>query len=202
MTEKTVITKTTGKKTPTALWMLMLTFAVPIIAAYAYFFFGDHLSMSNHGDLITPVIDIVDLQLTDENNKPILHEELTHKWSMLFVVGKDCNDACNKGLYNMRQINIALGKNQDRFQHMMIHADAMSQNFTKLVAIEHHAAFHAYSPRETLLNAFSAVETELPSNSIYIMDPIGNIMMRFSPGISPKLILKDLNHLLKVSQIG
>ena len=182
--------------------MLMLTFAVPISAAYAYFFFGDHRSTSNHGDFIKPVIDIVDLQLTDENNNPIPREELTHKWRMLFVVGKDCNDACNKGLYHMRQVNIALGKNQDRFQHMIIHAEAMSQGLAKLVATEYQASIHAYSSRETLLKMFSAIQTELPSSSIYVMDPIGNIMMKFDPEVSPKLILKDLNHLLKVSQIG
>ena len=180
----------------------MLTFAVPIVAAYTYFFFGDHSSKSNHGDLITPVIDIEALQLKDLMNKIMPREKLTHTWRMIYIVGKDCDDSCNKGLYHMRQINIALGKNQDRFQHMIIHTDAMGNDFMQLVDTEHQASLHAYSSREILLNVFSAAETEIPSNSIYIMDPIGNIMMRFSPEISPKLILKDLNHLLKISQIG
>jgi len=206
MTEQTVTNSTvknaTSKKSPFALWMLMLTFAVPIVAAYTYFFFGDRDSTSNHGDFIVPVIDIEALRLQDKENNTIPREGLTHKWRMIYIVGKNCNDSCNKGLYHMRQLNIALGKNQGRFQHMMIHTDAMDNDFEQLVKTEHQAALHSYASMEALIKIFPSIETGIPPDSIYIMDPIGNIMMRFNSEISPKFILKDLNRLLKISQIG
>jgi len=39
-------------------------------------------------------------------------------------------------------------------------------------------------------------------NAIYLVDPLGNLMMRFPPDLEPKSLLKDLKHLLKVSRIG
>jgi hypothetical protein len=54
----------------------------------------------------------------------------------------------------------------------------------------------------TLASVFSLPDNNPITHNIYVMDPIGNIMMQFSPDLSPKLILKDLNKLLKVSQIG
>ena len=40
------------------------------------------------------------------------------------------------------------------------------------------------------------------NDAIYLIDPFGNLMMRFSPELSPKSMLKDVKHLLKVSRIG
>lgn len=184
------------------LWLLLLTFVVPIIAAYAYFYFGGEMSTSNNGDFIVPVIDIETLGLSTEDGTIMNRDELTHKWYMLYIAGKDCDPSCNQRLYHMRQINIALGKNADRFQRLIIHRDIMSPEFKGLITSEYPDALHAYAPGSTLANAFSLSENNLITENIYIMDPIGNIMMRFSPEISPKLILKDLNKLLKVSQIG
>jgi cytochrome oxidase Cu insertion factor (SCO1/SenC/PrrC family) len=185
-------------------WLLMLVFVLPVLASYTYFFYGDHnnSSTSNNGELITPVIAIESLALTDGSNKLLSRKDLTYKWSMLYIVGKNCDEACNQGLYHMRQINIALGKNADRFQHWAIHLDATNPEFTQLIELEYPNTLHAYTSRKILSNVFSTPEDNLLSNNIYIMDPIGNIMMRYTPEISPKLILKDLNKLLKVSQIG
>jgi len=185
------------------LWLLILTFAVPIIGAYAYYLFVDDYSLGNHGDLIQPIIKIEELLLTDVNGGPISRDELIHGWKMLYIAGSDCNSTCQESIYYMRQINTALGKNASRFKHMIIHLDNMSAEFQGLIESEHTTALHSYASNEKISSVFSGLNSNnLLSNSIYIMDPLGNIMMRFSHGTSAKLILKDLNRLLKISRIG
>ncbi len=199
MTEQ-VEQKTERKNT--TLWLLILTFAVPIIGAYAYYLFADDHTLGNHGDLIQPVIQIEDLALTDINDELIARDELIHRWKMLYVVGSNCDSACQQSLYYMRQINTALGKNAGRFKHMIIHLNVMSPEFQELIRKEHSAAQHSYAANDKISEVFSGPGREHETNAIYIMDPLGNIMMRFSYGTSPKLILKDLKRLLKISRIG
>lgn len=190
------------ERSNTTLWLLILSFAVPIIGAYAYFFFVDDYSLGNHGELIQPVIQIEKLSLTDISGEPISRDELTHHWKMLYIADKDCDSACQETNYYMRQINTALGKNASRFKRMIIHLEPMSTGFKQISEDEYPSALHSYASRNKLAKAFSALNGELTSNAIYIMDPLGNIMMRFSQGTSAKLILKDLNRLLKISRIG
>jgi cytochrome oxidase Cu insertion factor (SCO1/SenC/PrrC family) len=149
------------------------------------------------------VVQVEDLALSDENGEALARDELIHKWKILYVAGADCDTSCQHTLYNIRQINTALGKNADRFQHMIIHLQPMSENFQQLVAEEYPEALHSYASKDSLSQSLPGPGAGDPeSNTIYIMDPLGNIMMRFDQGISPKLILKDLNRLLKISRIG
>jgi hypothetical protein len=45
-------------------------------------------------------------------------------------------------------------------------------------------------------------EPGAPPERIYLVDPLGNLMMRFPRDPDPKLMMKDLSRLLKASQIG
>ena len=186
----------------TTLWLLIATFAVPIIGAYAYFFFVDDYALGNHGELIDPVIQIESLALSDADGNRLQRDALIHGWKMLYVADARCDSVCQESIYNMRQINTALGKNAGRFKHMIIHTAPMADDFRRLIDAEHSEALHSYASAEPLSRVLSVSPGQLMSNSIYIMDPLGNIMMRFDPGTSPKLILKDLNRLLKISRIG
>ena len=121
---------------------------------------------------------------------------------MLYIADMNCDSSCQETIYYMRQINAALGKNASRFKHMIIHLNTMSPEFKQLTENEYPSALHSYASSNQLSGAFSTLDGELASNNIYIMDPLGNIMMRFNQGTSPKMILKDLNRLLKISRIG
>lgn len=195
--------KNTARNANKRTLILLLAMAIaPIIAAQLYFSYGNLSSNSNNGELIAPTVDIDTLQLTNENGERVNRDDLTHKWRMIVIVGRDCNELCNLSLYQMRQINIALGKHYDRFRHMVIHVDDMSDTFSKLMQVEYLDTLHAYSEQQLVLQKLNIKDINNISSSIYIMDPIGNIMMKFSTGMNPKLILKDLKRLLKVSQIG
>jgi hypothetical protein len=102
----------------------------------------------------------------------------------------------------MRQINIAAGKYANRLQRLLVHLEAPAEEFQALVAKEYPQARHVNANAETIAAALQEVGPQFRANEIYIMDPLGNIMLRYTQEQSYKDILHDLKKLFKVSQIG
>ncbi len=198
------MTTTTGtpKRSNTTLWLLLASFIVPGVLAYLYFFFGDRPDTSNNGELIVPIVDIETLKLTDKSGALLSRKALTPKWRLYYFVDTSCNEACQLSLYNMRQINIALGKNRDRVQHVIAHLNQPDSDFIKLIDSEHQSAIKIFTQPENISSLLKLEGNATQTHSIYLVDPLGNIMMKFSKDLSPKLILKDINKLLKISRVG
>lgn len=196
--------QTTKKRNPYTPWFVVVAFVAPVVAAYALFFLGvTPPAFSNKGELLNPVVDIESFALIDENEKPINRDDISiHKWHMIYFAGASCDDACNQALYNMRQINIAVGKNANRLRRLIVHLDMPDDEFQALIAKEYPEARHAYANSETIEEALQSVGPAFRSNEIYIMDPLGNVMLRFTQDQPYKDLLHDLNKLFKVSQIG
>jgi cytochrome oxidase Cu insertion factor (SCO1/SenC/PrrC family) len=192
------------KRNPYTPWFVVFSFVAPVVAAYALFFLGvTPPAFSNKGELLNPIIDVESFVLTDDKGKAKSRDEITeHKWHMIYFAGPSCDDACNKILYNMRQINIAVGKNANRLQRLVVHLDEPDEEFQALITKEYPEARHANASAGTIEAALQAVGPQFRSNEVYIMDPLGNIMLRFTQEQSYKDLLHDLNKLFKVSQIG
>lgn len=189
------------KRSNLALWVLTASFFIPAILAYIYFYYGDRPPVKSNGELIIPIVDIHTLGMTGANDVELSEEELTPHWRMLYFVGSSCDSSCQTSLYNMRQINIGIGKYQDRVNHGIVHLAEPDEAFVELIEKEHKAAGHIY----TTVDKISSI-TKLESNpskleSIYLVDPLGNIMMHFPKNLEPKLINKDMSKLLKVSRL-
>jgi len=194
----------TSKRNPYTPWFVVISFVAPVVAAYALFFLGvTPPAFSNKGELLNPIVDVDSFALNDGANAALSRDEITeHKWHMIYFVSSSCDDACNQVLYNMRQINIAVGKNANRLQRLVVHLEAPGEEFQALVAKEYPDARHAYANAETIATALQEAGPQFRSNEIYIMDPLGNIMLRFTHEQPYKDLLHDLNKLFKVSQIG
>ena len=192
------------KRNPYTPWFVVIAFVAPVVAAYALFFLGiTPPAYSNKGELLDPIIDVESFALSDDSNNVLGREAITeHKWHMMYFVGSSCDDACNQTLYNMRQINIAAGKYANRLQRLLVHLEAPGEEFQALVAKEYPQARHVNANAETIVTALQEVGPQFRANEIYIMDPLGNIMLRYTREQSYKDILHDLKKLFKVSQIG
>ena len=194
----------TPKRNPYTPWFVVVAFVAPVVAAYALFFLGiTPPAYSNKGELLDPIIDIESFALTDDSDESISRDEITeHKWHMILFAGASCDDACKQMLYNMRQINIAVGKNANRLRRLVVHLEKPSEEFQALIVKEYPEARHANANSETIETALQQVGAEFRSNEVYIMDPLGNIMLRFTQDQPYKDLLHDLNKMFKVSQIG
>jgi hypothetical protein len=117
---------------------------------------------------------------------------------MVHVGAASCDAQCARQLYLMRQIRIAQGKAQSRIERVWVVTDGGSPD----------AALLADYPDMQLWRANDArFVQQFPADGardahIYLVDPLGNLMLRFPAQPEPKRIMKDLKLLLKASQIG
>lgn len=194
-------TTTQPQRSNMALWVLTASFFIPAILAYMYFYYGDRPAIKSNGELIIPIVDIHTLAMTDKDGHKVSEEELTPHWRMLYFVGENCDSDCQTSLYNMRQLNIGIGKFQDRLNHGIVHLAQPDAEFAKLIESEYKAAGRIYTTADKVTSITSLEKNPEKLESIYLVDPLGNIMMHFPKDIKPKLINKDINKLLKVSRL-
>jgi cytochrome oxidase Cu insertion factor (SCO1/SenC/PrrC family) len=190
-----------NSRNPYTIWFVVLTFVAPVAVAYIVFFFGNVSSFTNKGEILNPIVEISAFKLKDEDNVLVPNESLTYKWRLISFVGSDCDEACNSRLYDSRQIHKSLGKNQHRVLRMIVHLDPPSEELNKLIEKEYPNALNFFGDKKTISELLGK-SANIEENEIYIMDPVGNIMMRFTQDQPNKDFLKDLGKLLKASQIG
>jgi cytochrome oxidase Cu insertion factor (SCO1/SenC/PrrC family) len=193
------------KRNPYTVWFVVMAFVAPVALAYIMFFFVDVKSFINHGEILNPIVHISSFKLTDENNELIPQDELTYKWRLISFVGKDCDQSCESRLFDTRQIHTSLGKDQHRLSRMFIHLEPAGEALTKLIVETHENVIHVNGNINTITDVLGVNirdDAAITNNEIYIMDPMGNVMMRFTQEQPNKEFLYDLKKLLKASQIG
>ena len=119
-------------------------------------------------------------------------EGLRGKWVLVTFDAAACDAYCEKKLYFMRQARRAQGKEMERLERLWVLTDGGTPRADLLAAIE--------GTRIGRLSSESFPGT--PSDHIYVVDPLGNLMMRFPRDPDPSRIIKDLQRLLKLSRFG
>lgn len=187
---------------------LILLFAAPVLGAYLWWSFPGlrPAGRTNHGDLIQPArpLQIAGLQTLDAT--PFGSERLKSKWTLVYFGRGPCESACRTNLYNMRQLRAALGKNTDRVQTLYVTAEANDRHL-EAVQGEHPETVVVTGSGSALDALVSQFATEgvgplSGEQRLYLVDPLGNLMMMFPDSLDPTKILKDLKRLLRVSQVG
>jgi hypothetical protein len=127
------------------------------------------------------------------------------KWTILYLANGACERPCVEQLYNIRQIRLAQGKNIDRLRRLMLwNVNGVSEAQRK--ELQEHFPGQVIVPagdEKALLQAFVLDEQDpLTADRIYLVDPLGNLMMKYEPGKEPRGMIKDLEKLLKYSGLG
>jgi hypothetical protein len=113
---------------------------------------------------------------------------LKGKWVLVTFDAGSCDSACEKKLYIVRQVRRALGQDAERVERLWVVTDAAQPRPQLLAAIE---GTHV-----------TRSELGFRGDNIYLVDPLGNLMMRFPPDPDPSMIIKDLRRLMKYSGFG
>jgi hypothetical protein len=140
---------------------------------------------ANYGELIAP---------RPLSGPPL--DALRGKWVLVSFDAAACDAYCEKKLYFMRQARTAAHKDAGRVERLWVLTDAGQPRAALLAAIE---GTRIVSSKDT------AAAKDFPGNvadHIYVIDPLGNLMMRFPRDPDPSKLLKDLQRLLRLSQIG
>jgi cytochrome oxidase Cu insertion factor (SCO1/SenC/PrrC family) len=155
----------------------------------------------NHGELITPARPLPPIHLPPAVATNVAPAELFHhKWSLVYIGDGQCDDTCRKSLYVMRQTRLSLNNEMPRVERVFLAtAHCCTEDF---LAHEHPGlqVFDASSAAAaSLLSVFPVEERE---QTLFIVDPLGNLMMRYDVRQNPKGLLQDLKKLLSLSHIG
>ena len=189
------------------LMLVAAIFVLPVVASMTlYMTKWRPASTGNHGELIQPVRPIGDKALRSLDGKPVNIRELHGKWTMVHFGASTCSDDCIKNLYYMRQVQAAQGKEADRMQRVFIVTDTKAAVALK-VKLADYPDMYVWTGGEKELTAlaqsFGAPDEKLAENQgIYLIDPLGNLMMRYAPGTDPAGMRKDIVRLLKYSWVG
>ena len=186
-----------SRKKLTSLWLIVALTAAPVAASYLFFYFWPPQHTVNYGDLIGPH-PLPDPALALADGARFRLSQLRGKWALVSVDSGNCDARCNEKLLYMRQLRLTQGKNADRVERVWLISDDVPPRAESIVQYPGTWLVRARAPE--LLGRFPAKEAV--SDHIYLVDPLGNLMMRFPRKPDPQLMIKDLARLLKASQIG
>lgn len=185
------------KKSRLSLWVLIALCTAPVVASYVAFYFMPPSGHVNYGELIETRA-LPDARLALADGTPLQWHKLKGKWLMLIVDSGACDADCQRKLLYMRQVRLAQGKSMDRVERVWLIADEALP--TDPVVREFQGTWLIRAAGSELLKQFPAQRAA--ADHIYVIDPLGNLMLRFPRDADPRKMVKDIARLLKISGIG
>jgi peroxiredoxin len=183
------------------LFAILLVCASPVIASYLMYYVVKPDGRTNYGEILDPRQHPVPaLTSTDLDGKPKPLADFKGKWIMLNIDDGACDAVCNRQLYEMRQLRTAQGKERERVERVWLITDGAP--VPEQVKQDYHGT-HMLRVDPAAVKAWLPVEQGATvMDHVYIIDPLGNLMMRWPKDADPNRMKKDLGKLLKASRIG
>lgn len=207
MTTSTALQNDDARPNPRRpLYIALALFFVPLALSFVIYYGTDWrpVGSTSNGELITPARPLPEVSLPTPAGDATAPTFLKDKWSMVYIGAGDCDADCRRALTDMRQVRLALNKEMPRVQRVFLYAGACcdEQYFNAEQAGLLRANIDA-PQAAALLTLFPAESAPVvDARRIYLVDPLGNLMMRYEPDAPAKGMLNDLKKLLKYSHIG
>jgi hypothetical protein len=173
---------------------LIVVCTLPVVASYVTYYFWQPDETMNYGELIEPV-PLPEARASGLSAEDVDLDSLRGRWTMVYAGGGACNADGQHALYTMRQSWLAQGEEMRRVDRLWLLTDAADP------------APEALDDQRGLKVARSVDvwADRLPEGDqgrhIYLVDPLGNVMLRFPAEPDPKRVMKDLQRLLKYSRL-
>lgn len=187
--------------------MLLVTalLALPFAAAFGlYFFEWRPAKLANHGEFIVPPLPLPETGLSLVDGSPLPTADLRRKWTLVMIQTAPCTMACQKDLHQIRQVQVALNKEMVRLRRVLMGSSVTGLRADPaLVDVQRSypdlliAAPDVGQPGEAWRTILAA-----SGYRFYIIDPLGNVMMRYPQEPEMQGMLRDLERLLKYSWVG
>lgn len=194
------------KRSRRPFWIVIGLFFVPLAIAFALYYGGNGwrpAGSTNKGDLVHPARPLPQAALPLANGGTTDPRWLEDKWTFIYVGAGACDETCRTALVHMRQTRLALGREMDRVQRAFISTSAccdrdyLAREHEGLIVIDGNPQLGALAPFPRYANV--PVEQ---AGRIYIVDPLGNLMMSYAPDAPSRALLEDTKKLLTLSHIG
>ncbi len=173
---------------------LILIFIGPLIASTILYYnpqMRAGLGGASHGDLILPPRTLDSQLLPPKGHKP--------RWTLMYRANaQSCNLDCEADLFMMRQVRQSLGSKRDRTQLLvLLESEGQIERYSDI--LQRLGPHHLLVMPET---ANPELFQNLPKDTLFFVDPLGNLLMHYSSESTSRGMLKDLKRLLSASRIG
>ena len=181
--------------------LVMLVCAAPVVASYlSYYVFRPSGVGKSHGELIQPTLALPEVQAATLDGKVVSLRSLKGQWLLMVVDSGACAEACEKRLYLQRQLREMTGRERERIDKVWLVIDEQPLRPALSSALQ-------ATPGLTILRASRAEIARwlkpAPGHSLedhlYLVDPMGEWMMRLPADPDPLLVKRDLDRLLRAS---
>lgn len=197
------VTQDDVRRTTTGRWkmlLVMLVCAAPLVASYFTFYVVRPEGKPKFGELIEPQRPLPAVSGTTPEGRSVGLPSLRGQWLLVTVAGGACDAACENHLYLQRQLREMLGKDKDRVDRVWLVNDAAPIP----------AALQPALAGATVLRVDSASLARwlVPgagqplAGHLYLVNPMGNLMMRFPAGLDREgaaRAKRDLERLMRAS---
>ena len=189
--------KEKNKKTDKiTLILIILLLCSPVFISTAFYLMGYRPGSMNYGDLLE-VQKLKGDGINQLDNTIFRMKDLHGRWTMITIDSGECNEACRSKLYYMRQARIIQHTEKDRVERLWLIDD--NKTISDELLEEYKGTLFIKAKDSELVKA---IETEeVHRKHIYLVDYMGNLMMRFPEELEPKKMSEDIKRLLHVSQL-
>ena len=180
-----------------ALVGIALMFFVPIFVSWYLVFFSDYkegIKTLNNGELISPIINLSNLDMKAFSDDKVHSHDRT--WILAFLINEKCDESCQEKLYQIRQIRLAIGKDKDKLERLVIANANLDWGTYKKEYPGQKYIDASMINFDSIVSVFK-INPELKADSIYLIDPYGNLMMQYKNGTEPTGIIKDIERLIR-----
>jgi hypothetical protein len=187
-----------GRRT---LLIVAAVFLLPVAVAFTLYYgkLWRPANSSSKGQLIEPARPLTVGGLRHADGTPAADSVFAGKWTLVYIGDGRCDDACRTALVFGRQTRLALNNEMTRVQRVFLatgnccETDYLAREQAGLIALD------ASAPESAALLGQFPGDRE---HTLFIVDPLGNLMMRHDASQTTKDLLSDLKKLLKLSHIG
>ncbi|WP_296947136.1 cytochrome C oxidase subunit I [uncultured Massilia sp.] len=184
------------------LWLVLLVCASPLLASYFTYYVLKPEKRNNYGALVDQRAHPVPAGLgtTTLDGRPQALAGFKGKWVMLMTAPGACAEACRKQLFTMRQLRLMQGKEMDRIERVWLITDRAP---LETLVIREFDGTHMLRADPAAVQGWLPVDAGTGTDDhIYLIDPLGHLMMRFPRDPEPRKVYKDIYKLLKASSVG
>lgn len=182
--------------------LMLVFFIVPIIVVIMMYKLNWKPSGASIGELVSPARLLNSSKELKSNEGLVLPAKFwKEKWSVVYVAA-DCEKACLDKLHDMRQLHVSLYKDIDRAQRVLITTSQdvanIKRDYPDLIVINQPTANVLNFVRQFQIDG----ENTVSSNRLYLVDPLGHLMMSYQSKVPLADVRKDITRLLRYSWAG
>jgi cytochrome oxidase Cu insertion factor (SCO1/SenC/PrrC family) len=177
-------------------------FFVPLALAFALYYGSAWRPghRTNHGELIAPARPLPDVALRTADGTPADARLFHGRWTLVYLGDGACDSECRAALYTLRQSRLALANEMGRVQRVFLATSDCCD--TRFLSLEHPGLVALDASGEAAAPLLARFPADGRERQVFLVDPLGNLMLRFDLRQNPKGLLQDLKKLLALSQIG